>query len=343
MAKPTEDERLRAVLSQMTEVPFSKSLEERIIERAKVQIQRSEASRKARHRAQRRWFGRSVATVSGLAAAIAIVAVSWQHFAGVHHAGRSSSQRVEASSAGGSFQQGVGLTKAPIVVDKLWTASADGFPAHSVVFARLTNRGSTEVSSQNAFGVLRFMPQTGSIANWYSLVNEDVMLAPGQSAIWSFHPVGAPNDASGALTEIPQLSFYNSAVVKVTDATTVWKISPLGVAGIQVEPGVRFTVGTQEAQSIHVTAQLTNHKSTPVALDSLLALVWFSNPGQAQTTFANASGVRFIDRISAATTAGSILPGQTITVEFREIASAESNFFSEVPHLVLVNQANVGK
>ncbi|MCL6445324.1 MAG: hypothetical protein K6T83_18010, partial [Alicyclobacillus sp.] len=230
-----------------------------------------------------------------------------------------------------------GLQLAPVSIGAVWTGTGPGYPDGSVVYASLTNVGTTPVTVSNVIGVLLFHRQGSSSAglsdsDWEAFVNgPQHPLLPGDSTIWSFRPIGAPADAAGKLTEKPALQFYAARLVPQSQADVVWQWPPVKITNVTATARKHWATG----QSVRVTAVLENTSKRPVPLRSLHAIVWFSK--QPDEDFTQPDVIRFMNglqRFDANRTV--IAPSAKLKVHFDLIGPPQPDLLQEVPHVALV-------
>ncbi|MCL6548922.1 MAG: hypothetical protein K6T30_08435 [Alicyclobacillus sp.] len=232
-----------------------------------------------------------------------------------------------------------GLQRAPVSIGDVWIGAASGLPPDSVVYATLTNVGTRTLAPQDLVGVLSFHRRgaAGTMWNgdWLAFVGGPGRpLAPGDTATWSFRPLGAPADARGRLTEQPSLVFYSRGMVPVERADVVWKIPPsIEVAHLRVAPRMSWAGG----QSMEVSATLVNVSGQAVDLSRTLALIWFA-PG-AVADWTRPDVVRFLNRIPATPGGGLVLqPGAKRSVSFRLIGPAGVDVRRWVVRMALIER-----
>lgn len=325
MSERRDRDEFDTLFDNMTEVPFSADLRARILKEAESEYAALPAPA-VRRRRHRRWS----TAIGGMAAAVVlVVGVLVSH--GLKNAPWNP---LSSANRAGVVKGELGLRVAPLRVDRIWTSNLPGFPANSVVFAELTNTSSQPITKADVVGVLAFTNTGGSplTSNWLTFVNgPDAAVQPGQTIIWTFHPVGAPTNTALALTERPQLAFYSTQLADPANASVIWHISPAVVSSIEVVPRQSWGIG----QSIGVTAFVSNPTREPITLNSLLAVIWFD--GSATGSFTNTQ-LRFISHLHSESGETVVEPGKSIAIYCDVIGSADSDFFSTTPHITLIEQ-----
>jgi hypothetical protein len=328
-----DDERLQELMQQMTEIPFSDDLKQRILEKASSVSQKPKKSK-------RRLGGtfRYGAASAGLVAAAALVLVALnrpEKTQSNFHSSTASSQQNQEVAA-------YGMMKAPLQIQDLHLGEESGYPNQSEVVATLVNETSSTIHASDVFGVLAFSKnatlQNLAAADWLSFVNgpaQNESIPPHESIKWIFHPVGAPHTKSLALSETPHLMFYKSQMVNSEKADVVWQKSSLKVTNASVVLNTRIQTQITNGQSIIVDADIRNPLSKPVDLSSQLCFIWFDHNGNNQ--FTNFGVMRFISHVSAGTGDKKLLlPGETVHAAFHLIGSAEDKYFTTAVHLAIV-------
>lgn len=332
----SEDQKLHDLLKKMTEVPFTPTLQDKILEQAQ---QMPTPVRKDRLHTWRRirFWGVASGVLASVAILIGVWQSKWPEFANLSRNQSSLRGQTTGTSITQDHQRGqIGLIPAPIRVNRIWLGTQQGFPPHSVVFASLTNLSNQRFTKHDVVGVLAFSPNQNILQeDWLAFVNgpSQVFLAKS-TVVWSFHPVGAPSSSLGALLQQPYLYFYMAKAVSSANTDTHWNISPLRVSNLQVLPGVT----TKKGQSVHLSMTLTNPTNQPISLNSVLAAIWFNR--DPQSSFMSNPAIRFlshIQQISGATN-GKIAPHQSVEVDFEQIAAANADFFSLLPHVLFLQK-----
>jgi hypothetical protein len=328
----SDDEKLRELMHQMTDVPFSDDLMQRILTKSKSQEPK---------RRKRLWFrtSRFGIAAAGLVAASTLVVVA------LNHPGTTKPRLYSSSTATNQQNQPIeayGMMNAPIQIQDLHIGQEPGYPGKSEVIATLTNETSDTIATTDVFGILAFS-RTPSLQNladadWISFVNgplPDEPIPPHKSVTWTFHPVGAPHDVKFALTETPHLLFYSSKLVNPEKADSTWRFSPLKITDTSVVLNTRIHSQTTNGQSIIVQADFTNPLSQSVDLSHLLCFIWF-DPTESEQ-FTNYKTMRFITHVSAGTGNKNMLqPGETVHASFHVIGSAKDQYFTNAAHVVVL-------
>lgn len=329
-----DDEKLRELMHQMTDVPFSDGLSQRIIEEAANISGKPKKKNKLLQRVFR--FG---AVSAGLVAAAAFIIVALGSPAGTKPGTRSTAATNQQSRQISAY----GMKNAPIQIENLHIGEEPGYPKQSEVIATLTNRTSTPIHASDVFGILAFSKEATlsnlADADWISFVNgplPDKPILPHQSVKWAFHPVGAPHTAEQALTETPHLMFYKSQLVSPEKADVTWMQSPLIIGNTSVVLNTRIQSKITNGQAIIVQADLKNPLSKPIDLSNLLCFIWFDQNDTNQ--FTSFGTMRFISHVSEGMENKKILqPGETVHASFHLIGSAADKYFTNRAHIVIVN------
>ncbi|WP_258111265.1 hypothetical protein [Alicyclobacillus sp. SP_1] len=348
MERNTDEEKLKSLFADAADVPFPETLKAKILEQAKAQLEstmkRDHSEKKSTHRPSearsRRWWQRTRTLISsGIAVAVVLVVAGaiWSHTSktGVEKVGPASSSMASSTASNGLMQAPLrppfGLIPSALRVNRLWTGASNGWPSGSVVFASVTNTSAETLTRHDVFGVLSFSGANSGLTHddFMSFVNGPRVIAPGATVTWSFHPVGAPANASGALIQSPHLVFYQARLTSSATAPVVWRGTDVRATNVFVHPGEAVAVG----QAVTVDVMLQNDSSSSVPLSHLVALIWFSNePG---TSFVSDKTERFMDNIYSPV-ATSIAPHQSLEVSFHVIGGKSSDYFSMVPHVVVI-------
>ncbi len=240
--------------------------------------------------------------------------------------------------------RGYGLEYAPIEVLDVRVGTLPGEPANSCVLAELRNTSSQTIAEPDVMGVLWFTPKGGGEENWLTFVNAPAQgLKPGQTITWGFHPSGPHAGTSQALSETPHLRFFYSQSASADTANLVWSEAPVEVEDVQVLPVPGGSGPTWQSADVYAT--LVNRSSRAVNLANERAVIWFSQ--QPSDTFFNPSVVRFLFHVTpelpGVTWPTTLRPGARARVEFRVLSAKETDFFSRICHVVVLDAPLVPK
>ncbi|QQE80284.1 anti-sigma factor [Alicyclobacillus sp. SO9] len=334
------EDRFEAELRHLKEIPFPKELQDRILREAR-QINRV-PERSLRWR--RNWTP-WLAGVGGVGTAAALLVGV------IGHRTHPTEQKLSTSGKGAAYN----LQKSKLHVLNVQIGTIPGEPKDSSVKATIENTGTQTLNRSDVFGVLAF-PR--SVAQ-KSLLNSDSLtfvngpqqpLAPGHTAKWTFHPVGAPHDArTNGLTEQPYLVFYRTGLKKVaggesaqpvgTNVSTLWKTS-----GLKIEQtSVKIRNRGNTAQSFTVDTKVKNVTKRKVNVTNLWGVVWFNQnppnkaPIKDSWDWSAPGATRFI---TSPRTNGKqyIAPGQTLEVYFDLVGSSKSDFLHRTPHVAIIQR-----
>jgi hypothetical protein len=368
--KASQDPRRLADLPQL---PFSDALRQRILTAARKQADDGRIKRRYRV-----WVGYSLAAAAGLGVAV-IGVVGVLSVRNTNQAGRafmsasSSNDRVAANASGLSATMasasGFVLQPAPLQVLNVWLGTDASHPRGSVVYARVFNGGKVPIGRYDVIGVLGFTP--GADANdilgyaHLTLTNgPDVPVPPGGTGVWSFHPVGVPHNASGALSEVPHLWFLQPAPDATADTLEKGAHGAANPASGQASVASRadstnhretagriiwHTVGPTTIRlqhvhatpgkargSVHVTAQLVNASLQPLDLRGYWAILWFEGGGVQHWT--DPGAIRFISPLGDAEgTSSSVAPGGTVALYF-PLLGPTTDYSRLTPHIAIIRR-----
>lgn len=329
-----DDRDLRHVMQQLSEIPFSGELRSRILNEAARTVEVREFPARSRHK---RRFANYSTIAAGLVAVIAV------GLFGLHLFGRNPANHTEATDNHVPFQADAkqfGFNRAPVQLKDIRIGTIAGDPTNSDVMASVKNISNHPITESDVFGVLSFSPKGQSVEqeNWITFVNgPNQTIAPGQTALWHFHPAGAQlyGPAGKHIVEQPHLSFMSAHLVPPKHANVVWKASSVKVSNVQSEPR---DLG-DGMQSVLVHARVTDTASKPINLKRSRAVIWFaSNSNQ---SFLSDNSIRFMYHLTPEYAGQSwptvIQPGQTVVVNFPVISNAKSDFFSRTPHVIVID------
>lgn len=335
------EQKIRQTLQKAGKVPFREQLQQRILEEAERQL----VNVPGLGVKKRRWF-RLLPNLTAAAAVFCVIAVgAWLYTQKKPQAGPIAPSGAFSSASQGSLAStstsSLSLSKdayllypAPITVQHIRFGQLPGWPAGSVVFTQLTNESNRIIKKSEIFGILSFSGKSvQSRDNFLSFVNGPKEIAPHATVTWSFHPVGAPVNAAGALSEQAQLAFYWSNASDIPsnlhDSPLVWRQSSILLSNISVLNGPTLARG----QAITVDAQFTNPTKQTIVTHNLLAVVWFSNmPNQGFTEYGTA---RFLEHLPSSIP-NKLAPGASFDVQFHVIGGEKTDYFSMTPHVQLV-------
>ncbi len=344
------DDEWYAAFGEMAQVPFTDSLRERILQKARDQsadLVEAHTNHRPKRRTAAFSFRPWLAAVSGLCI---IAAMGW----GVISFKPASSSHLQATThppiSAATVSKSVaevrrnvpfGLMNAPLSLSPPSISSEPGYAKGSFVETQVTNLGTSTIHEGQVFGILWFTKPKSSgeltSSDWatfvnFQLANGSKSLAPGTIGKWSFRPVTAPITPSGRLVDVPHLAFFQSGLVNPSQADMVWRQSKLMVSAVRVSQGERVTNG----QSVHVSAIVRNPTGKPISMRPLLAIVWFSPQPSKDWTMPQV--VRFLDTpYSLSKHTYTILPGQSESVSYHVIGSQTTDFLGLVPHVALIH------
>ncbi|OFW81130.1 MAG: hypothetical protein A2201_08000, partial [Alicyclobacillus sp. RIFOXYA1_FULL_53_8] len=247
-----------------------------------------------------------------------------------------------AAAPESSINQGFGLLAAPVNVSAPSPGDGPIYPPGSYVLASLTNIGTMNVTDANAFGILYFTPKGSLATTWQAsdsatfvhvLDNPTTGIAPGQSIMWKFHPVGVPHGANGRLDEIPHLQFFQAGLVDLSKADFLW---PRASVTTHLQSVTTQILASGNGQSVHVRLTVGNPTQKPVKLHDLWFIIWFSlNPS---SNFSDPNAVRFLDYVPAAQQGLVLQPGGQVSVELREVGAVDTKFAALTPHIAVTSR-----
>ncbi|MFD1673410.1 hypothetical protein [Alicyclobacillus fodiniaquatilis] len=328
----SEDQEMRDLMKQLTDVPFRDELRARILTEVRAAQTPVPKGRK------RRLWGRYTAMVSSLVAAGLFCAFMVDQKQQHQQAPVTTAKRVPYNASSTEF----GLAQAPVQIVDMHIGTHPGDPwKDGEVLAELKNTSNQPVASADMFGVLSFSPKsTPNQENWITIVNgPNQTIQPGQTVKWWFHPSGSVlrSGSGDQLTEVPHLSFYASHLVAPSQADTVWKRSGLAVNenDLYVQP---YDLGNGQ-QSVQVNAKLTNTTKKTIDLHNVLAVIWFASSDK--QSFVSQNSIRFMYHVtpqSADDTWPTVVkPNQTVKVNFVVLSDMSSDFFSRTPHVIIID------
>jgi hypothetical protein len=324
----SDDLELRRRFANITPVPLPEELKASILRQASVRSGR-------RH--TRQFFHSLFASCAAISAASVLVWGAWNygdqlngHVVSIAADQKRQSVTANSHNAGPSFY---GLSVAPVSV---------GFPvpskpedAKDLVVATLTNMGTEVLEPGDVIGLLSFQTQNHPDAlensTWATFVDPpNQPMKPGETLTWSFRPIGVPQDDSHHFQGQPKLIFLKRGFVNAEKADIRWQKAPLQSLGLTVQPRQRWTSG----QSFTVDVNVQNVGTAPVALNRVMAIVWFSNRAGEDWTDGNAT--RFMYQLAPLNSATSLAPGAKTTVNFRLIGPPDLDVLGTPVHVVFI-------
>lgn len=332
------DAQLRRLYRAREDVPFRESLKARVLEEA----QRGEPTRQAAFRRASRWASSFGLLAAGVAVAlICLIAALPKHSLSGPSTQAFNQAAVAPTRTNSPIAisvQGYGLEYAPIQISDVHVGTLPGEPKNSCVIAMLRNTSTQTLVEPDLVGVLWFTAPGSKEENWLTFVNAPTSgLKPGQTVVWGFHPSGPHQGTSQALSEVPHLRFFYSRSVSGNQANLVWKQSPLAVENVQVLPVAGGAGATW--QSVDVYATVWNRSAHTVDLADTRAVIWFSQT--ATQSFFDASAIRFLFHMTPELPGTSwptvLKPGQKARLEFRVLSAKNTDFFSRICHVTVLD------
>lgn len=322
------DDELLERLSNMIEVPFTDALQHKIM-RAAMQQQ---LARKKKRRFD--WRGLT-AGLGGVSAATVMIWGAWNYGGSVKSlaALKPNASSVDMSSTVLGDHM-LGLQLAPISVQYLGNVGNE-------VHATLVNVGTQALKEQNYVGVLSFQPSSDPnllrATDWIMFVDPPHMtLEPGDTVNWSFHPIGAPVDATKNLKETPKLVFFKQEMAILTKADVKWGLAPLAITQSPKVDNVHI-LQSKTGQSFQVHEAVQNTSGSSVSLDNCLAIIWFSkNPSDNWTA---PDAVRFMATIAVPKgTSPLIQPNEQVQITSHLIGGLTPDFENLNVHVEFIHR-----
>ncbi len=321
----SDDLEWRERFGKIAPVPMTEELKATILRKAAVQSGRRQISEISRS---------LLASLAAVSAASVLVWGAW------HYGGRMHGQGMEPGIA----QQGTahanlasaersyfGLSVAPISVG--FTVPSD--EEKGLVVATLTNVGTEVIKPEQVVGLLSFQTQNHTDAlkdaTWATFVDPPKQpLEPGQTLTWSFRPIGVPQDESHHFQGRPKLIFLKRGFVSTDMADMRWQKAPLQLSRSAVQVRQRWASG----QSFTVHTDIQNMGKTPVQLNHVMAIIWFSNqPGEDWT---DGNATRFMYQLAPLNSGTLLAPGARATVNFRLIGPPDLDVSGIPVHVAFI-------
>jgi hypothetical protein len=207
--------------------------------------------------------------------------------------------------------------------------------AKDLVVATLTNVGTQVLEPGDVIGLLSFQTQNHPDAlensTWATFVDPpNQPMKPGETLTWSFRPIGVPEDDKHHFQGKPKLIFLKRGFVYAEKADIRWLKAPLQSLGLIVQPRQHWTSG----QSFTVDVDVLNVGTSPVALNRVMAIVWFSN--RTGEDWTDGSAIRFMYQLAPLYSATSLAPGAKTTVDFRLIGPPDLDVLGTPVHVVFI-------
>lgn len=326
----------RERLAGIKELKFPEALRHRILDEAS----RREASGWGRPRPVRAGAWKSwLAGMAGVCAAAVMAGLVWTDQlpsasapAGVH------SIRRQEGAAPLFHGPAAGLKLSPLIATGLVVIRPATSPGGPLIQATVTNIGKATIFPKDIVGVLGFTQQPEvdllSSSDWIDFVNGPSQpLAPGDTATWTFNPIGVPVNAQGQLVGQPSLTFFDSKLVTPSQADkTLTTQKGADLQDVTVVPRQAWKTG----RSFEVTATLVNHGSQPIALNQLLSVVWFAPQVGEPWTQPNVE--RFFDQVQAVDpSVTKVAPGQSARIVLPPlIGSRKPNFLQWTVNVAVI-------
>jgi hypothetical protein len=324
----SDDLEWRRRFANISPVPLPEELKESILR---------QASARSVRRKTRQLLHSLLASCAAVSAASVLVWGAWNYGDRLTGHGMSigadqKRQTVTANPANDALSF-YGLSVAPISVGFPVSNRQEG--AKDLIVATLTNMGTEVLEPGEVIGLLSFQTQNHPDAlensTWATFVDPpNRPMKPGETLTWSFRPIGVPQDDSHHFQGQPKLIFLRRGFVNADKADIRWEKAPLQPLGLTVQPRQHWTSG----QSFTVDADVRNAGTAPVALNRVVAIVWFSDRTGEDWTDGNA--VRFIYQLAPLNSATSLAPGAETTVHFRLIGPPDLDVLGTPVHVVFI-------
>ena len=315
-----DDRELREQFAEISQVPLPESVKQDILRKA------ADMRPPRRHRM---WLRSLLSGTAAVTAAGVLVWGAWSYGGGPNG---TSSHRADDGRTLNPNSPFVALKVAPISVGFVTTDKALN---KGMVEATLTNMSTDVIQPEDVVGLLVFesgdQPDWLVDARWAAFVDPPKQpLRPGESLTWTFRPLGVPMDANGHFQGKPKLMFLERGFVEMANADVTWQKAPISISDVSVTPRFQWASG----KSFAVNATLRNTSSTPIRINDVKAIVWFSTLQSDDWTQPGA--VRFMNRLTNEASPVVLAPGAATTVHFYLIGPASLDLSKTPVHLSLI-------